>query len=157
MFEVFGSLYHANTLERHIAASHDSIHHSDDEEPCQRVDTEPREEDDGGSEGGEEEDIVSTDAVGESYEQRNTSQECVQRSRPKRLTTGTDPTNCTGRITGNQHIRSLPHPSLLDRKRSAKVQEEEVPKREAEGGERCEEVDGMRGECTPVEGVFLRR
>jgi hypothetical protein len=66
MFKIFGSLHDANTLQRNVAASHDAVHHCDDEERCQRVDAEPRKEDDRGSEGGEEEDIISSDAVGES-------------------------------------------------------------------------------------------
>ena len=67
MLKVLGSLHHANALKGHLAARHDPVHHTTDEQACKRVDAEPGEQDDRGSERRKEEDIVSSDAVRKSW------------------------------------------------------------------------------------------
>jgi hypothetical protein len=71
-------------------------------------------------------------------------------------TTSPDPSDRTRRVASDQHVRTLLDPSFLNRIRPAEVQEEKVPKGEAEGREGGEEVDWVGGECAPVEEGFLR-
>lgn len=153
-FQIFDGLYYTDALQCDVASRRYAVYDSDDEESRQGVDAEPREEHDRGPEGGEEEDVVSPDSISEDWGKTRSALVCVRSNRE--LTAGSDSPYRTRRIASDQHIRPLLDPSFLDRECSAKVQEEKVPKGEAEGRKGRQKVDGVSGECAPVKEVFLR-